>query len=921
MKWPSWLYRLVPYLGRRQAEEDLQEELRIHLELERARQRDAGLSDADALYAARRKLGNGTLIRERTRDVWGWRWLDDLGRDVRHAIRGLGRSPGFAATVVLVLALGIGANTAMFGIVYGVLLRPLPYPDAGAIVRIGESFGASGVSDMWLSNRSMPLLEETAESFEQLAAYQELSVESASLDGATLSGARVSSSLFPLLRSTPHLGRLFMEVEAREGADRVALLGHGAWTRRFASDPDIVGTLVDLDGDPHTVVGVLAEGFYFPNPDSEVWTPYVIPPFTPPSMEGPAEQRAVISAVFSALGRLRPGISPAQAATEARTILQRSSDELVARVRGNQPAGEIPEVDVRVVPLLEEMVGEYRPALLALAAATALVLLIACINVAGLLLARGVTRRRSLAVCAALGAGRGRLARQLLTESMALSLSGGVLGLAAAAFVLRAAPALVPVEVARLDEVGIDTVVLVFTVALSLVVGLLFGAAPVFQWSRVRLVPALNEGGAPSAGGFRLLRSNRARAALATAQVALTLVLLFGAALLLRSFVQLVTFDRGYDPTNVVTTAVRNPMSSQPPTTPEAFRELQASHHRLQVQLLDEMTTRLEPLPDIEAFGLSWSLPFETNRPSSSPLRPAGTPMPSSPDEFVQTELQVASPGYFEAMGFRLRAGRTFTGLDGPDSPRVLVANETLARELFGGEPAVGQRVLIGDRDAVLGVIGVVEDVVYGGLELTAEPRAEAFFPLAQIGGQRFFGFSTRIFATIRTTGDSLAAIPFLREAATTTNPQATLDPVTTMEARLSAAVAEPRFYAVFVGSFAALALLLVAFGLYGLLSYTVAQRRGEIGIRMALGARRGDILALVVRQGAALVVAGGVIGVLAAAASSRVLESLLYGVNLDDPLTFITAPLVVVAVALVACWFPARRAARVDPMKTLRFE
>ena len=922
MKALARLYRLLPYLGRRRAEEDLQEELRLHLELERERQRDAGLSADGARRAARRKLGNATLIRERTRDVWGWRRLDDLGRDVRHAVRGLGRSPAFTAAVVLVLALGIGANTAMFGIVYGMLLRPLPYPDAAAIVRIGESrLGTSSVSEMRLSNRSMPLLEESAAAFEQLAAYQERSVESASLDGATLSGARVSPSLFPLLRSTPGLGRLFTEGEARVGADRVVLLSHGAWTRRFASDPDIVGTLVDLDGDPHTVVGVLAEGFYFPNPDSEFWTPYVIPPFVPPSMEGPAAQRMVLTAAFSALGRLRPGVSPAQAATEARTILQRSSDAILARASGNQEAGDGPEVDVRVVPLLEEMVGEYRPALLALAAATALVLLIACINVAGLLLARGVTRRRTLAVCAALGAGRGRLVRQLLTESMALSLSGGLLGLAAAAIVLRAAPALVPVEVARLDEVGIDPVVLVFTVGLSIVVGLLFGAVPAVQWSRVDLVRALNEGGAQSAGGFRLLRSNRTRAALATAQVALTLVLLIGAGLLLRSFVRLVTFDRGYDPANVVTTVVRNPMAGQPAMTPEAFLELRATHLRLQERLLDEMTSRLASLPDVEAFGLSWSLPFETNRPSNGLLRVSGTPMPSDPDEMVRTAFQVASPGYFEALGFRLRDGRTFTRPDGPESRRVLVANETLARALFGDEPAVGRRVLIAGRDEPWEIVGVVGNIVYGGLELAAEPRAEAFFPLAQIGGQRFFGFSTRVFVSIRTTGDPLAAIPFLREAATATNPQATLGPATTMESRLSAAVAQPRFYAVFVGSFAGLALLLAAFGIYGLLSYTVAQRRGEIGIRMALGARRGDMVALVVRQGAALVVAGGVIGVFAAAASSRVLESILYGVTTDDLPAFVAGPLVLVVAGLAACWLPARRAGRVEPMQALRFE
>ena len=919
MTWPPWLCRLVPYLGRRQAEEDLQEELRLHLELERERQRDAGVPETDTLRAARRRLGNAVLIRERTRDVWGWRWLDDLGRDLRHAARGLRRNPGFAATVVVVLGVGIGATTAMFGIVHGMLVRPLPYPDADSIVRIGESFGPGSVSDVWLSNRSMPLLEENAESFEQLAGYLERSVESASLDGATLSGAWVSPALFPLLRSTPHLGRLFTAEEARDGADRVVLLGHGAWTRRFGSDADIVGTLVDLDGDPHTVVGVLAEGFDFPNPDSEFWTPLVIPPFAPPSTEDPAEQRAAISLLFSALGRLRPGVSPAQAATEARTILQASSDELMARRDENRSPGDSPEIDVRVVPLLEEMVGEYRPALRVLTAATALLLLIACTNVAGLLLARGVTRQRMLAISAALGASRSRLVRQLLTESTVLSLSGGVLGVAAAALVLRAVPALVPGDVARLDEVRIDGVVFGFTVGLSIVVGLLCGAGTAFQRSQVHLVRRLSEGSAQSAGGFRLLRMHRARATLSTLQVAVALVLLIGAGLLLRSFVQLITFDRGFDPANVVTAVVQYPPPSQPSMMVEAFENLRASYRRLHGRLLDEMTARLQTLPDVEAFGLSRSLPFTRQLRSEGPLRLAGTPMPSDPNEMVRTKVQIVSPGYLEAMGFRLRDGRAFTGLDGSESPRVLVANETMAHQLLGGGPAIGQRVIfpIGEPWEVIGVVG---DIVYEGLELTAAPQAEALFPLAQIGGERF-GYSSFVYVAIRTAGDSLAVIPFLREAVAATDPQATVDQVTTMEARLSTAVAQPRFHAVFVGSFAGLALLLAAFGIYGLLSYTVAQRQGEIGIRMALGARRGDILALVVGQAAALVVAGGVIGVFAAAASSRVLESLLYGVTADDPMTFLAAPLVLLAVALVACWLPARRATRVEPMKTLRFE
>ena len=860
-----------------------------------------------------------TLDGNAARDPNPGRWLGDLGRDLRHAVRGLRRNPGFAASVALMLALGLGANTAMFGIIYGVLLRPLPYPDPAAIVRIGESLGSVGGSDMWLSNRSMPLLEESAESFDQLAGYQEISARSASLDGATLSGANVSPSLFPLLGSRPLLGRLFTEEEAREGADGVVLLSHGVWTTRFGSDADIVGTLVDLDGEPHTVVGVLGDGFGFPSPDNDFWTPLVIPPFAPPGADDPAEVRTVVRLVFGGLGRLRPGVSAEQAATEARTILQASAAGIMARSGADQASGDGPEVAVRVVPLLEEMVGEYRPVLLVLTAATALVLLIACINAAGLLLARGVTRQRMFALCAALGAGRGRLVRQLLTESVALGLTGGVLGLAAAAVVLRAAPALVPVDVARLDEVGIDAVTVVFTVGLSVLVGLLSGAVPALQWSRLHLVRTLNEGSAQSAGGFRLLRSNRSRSVLVMAQVALALVLLVGTGLLLRSFVELVTFDRGYDPANVVSAQALFPFSGQPSMAPEARANSQDRYGGLHERLLDEMTARLEPLPDVDAFGLSRNLPLDEDTTSQTLFYVAGTPRPSS-NEMVRTKVRVVSPGYIEAMRFRLRAGRTITRFDGSGSPRVLVANETLARELFGSGPAVGQRVVspFGEPWEVVGVVG---DVVHEGLELTAESQAEAFFPLAQVRGERGFGFSTMIFVTVRTTGDSLAVVPFLREAVAATDPQARLGTVLTMEARLSNAVAEPRFYAVFVASFAGLALLLAALGIFGLLSYTVAQRRGEIGIRMALGARRGDILALVARQAAVLVAVGAAAGMAGAVASSRVLESLLHGVATDDLLTFVAAPLVLVAVALVACWLPARRATRVDPIKALRFE
>ena len=651
----------------------------------------------------------------------GWRWFDDLGRDLRHALRGLRRSPGFAAAVVLILALGIGAATAMFSIVYGVLLRPLPYPDPGAIVRVGELAGPEGVSDLRLSNRSMPLLQENAESFEQLAAYEATSAALGGAGGASLRGARVSPSLFPLFRAAPRLGRLFREEDARTGAEQAVLLSHRAWTNRFAADPTVVGTTIDLAGEPHLVVGVLGEGFDFPTPDTEFWTPYVVPPFTPPNSEDAAGPGSPVVRVWSlrALGRLRPSVSAEQAAAEAGGILQGRGDALPG---GGGQRG------VRVVPLLEQMVGEYRPALSILTAVAGLVLLAAVLNAAGLLVARGMARRRTLAVSAALGASRSRLVQQLLAESTVLSLAGGALGLGAAALVLRAAPALAPGEVARLDAVGVDGAVFAFAAGLSLVAGLACGAGPAFQQSRGHLVRALNEGGAQSAGGSGRLRTHGLRAALAALQVALAVVLLVGTGLLLRSFVRLLTFDRGFDPVNVVATVVDNPMEVAPDQMRVQISQVQARHLRLQERLFDELTSRLGPLPDIEAFGLSRNVPFGRIMRSFAPLRPAGTPVPSDPDEMVRTGLQIVGPGYLDAMRFRLRAGRTLTPRDGRESPRVLVANETLARGLFGDGPAVGRRVIVGYGEP-WEVVGVVGDVVYGGLDLTAAREAEAFIP------------------------------------------------------------------------------------------------------------------------------------------------------------------------------------------------
>lgn len=843
-----------------------------------------------------------------------------LLHDLRHALRRLRARPGFTLAVLVVLASGIGANTAAFSLVSGVLFRPLPWPDSESIVLVGQTLAERPGRPM-LSFAGLRRLREDARSFEHLAGYAPRFAVWDGPDGpANLVGAAVTPSLFPLLRAAPRIGRLFTEVEAVEGADRVVLLSHRAWSDRFGSDPDVVGASIVLDGDPHAVLGVLPADFDFPGPEMDFWKPLVVPPDEPSPDGG-----MFFGGALAAIGRLRPGVPLVRAEVEARTILERASDF------GTPLPGGL-EVATRVSRLREEQARPFRPALLMLSAATGLLLTMACANVAGLLLTRGLARRRELALRSALGAPRARLVRQLLTESVVLSVAGGAAGLAVAAGVLRAAPALAPGGVPGLDETGIDGGVLAFAAGLSLAVGLLFGAAPAIACSRVDPARALNEEGAASATGFGGRRTNAGQAGLAVVQVALALVLLTGAGLLLRSFVALVTFDLGLDPTGVVTASVQTRAAGRllggagGRIGPDELAEVAAAFRR-SAETLRARLDRIAALPDVDSVALSSEMPLFPAG-SVQPLDIEGRPPPREPRDMLMASIRRVSPGYAAVVRLRPRAGRFFTDRDTTDSPRVAVVSESFAREAFRGEPAVGQRLapafpFLGGGEPGGGeaweVVGVVADVAspFVPAEVTSTLSGEIYLSMLQPGMDTMpaFGAPTVV---VRAGENPLAVVPFLREALAGVEPGMPVD-TNVLETMLSARAAQPRFYATAAGVFGLAALLLAAFGLYAVLAYAVSRRRREIGIRVALGAGHGDVRLLVLRQGGVIVAAGVLLGLLAAAAGVRIVGSILYGVTPADPVTFAAVTAVLAAVALLACWLPARRAARVEPLEVLR--
>jgi putative ABC transport system permease protein len=881
MAWMSEMgRRLVALVRWRRLQRDLAEEMRLHVELRAEEERARGLTPEAARRAAQRSFGNATLVREASTDAWGWSWLLALFHDTRFALRTMRRSPGFTAVAVLALALGIGANTAIYSVVNAVLLRSLPYADEDRLVVVlhggqhpvapanfldwreqSRAFERMGAAQYWTAN----LLGEA--SSEQITALQ------------------ITSDIMPLLGVQPLHGRLFTPGEDVPGNDRSVILGHALWQRRFSADPGVVGRTLNLSGVPFTVVGVMPEGFRFAPfwARAEMWVPLAFSP------------EVIDSRTASSLrlfARLRPGVSLDAARADIAAITGRLEREFPGTNR-----------DVTVVPLKEKVVGPIRPQLVVLLCAVAFVLFIACANLAHLLLARAAARQRENAVRSALGASRSRLIRQSLTESLLFAVLGGGAGLLLALWGVPVLVALQPGDIPRLDEVGVDGHALLFMAAVSLVAGLAVGVVPAVVSSRVDLAPSLKDGGRGASDGAD---RTRLRGLLVVSQVALTLVLLVGAGLMLRTFAALRAIDPGFDPDSVVT------MTVSPAGSPEAAPQRRAG-------FFQELVQRVEALPGVASVsainhlplaGDTWHLPYAV----------AGRPDPPPGDE-PRAVYRVVLPGYFATMRIPLVRGRDISARDTLDSPDVVVINERLATTQWPGEDPIGKRIQVATAESVLTVVGVVKDTRQE--EWSAPPEDEVYLPFLQ--SETYLGTmpESRLYLTlvVRTTVDPAATVPAIERAVRSHRAQITLSEIQTMRRVVDEANARPRFYLVLLAAFAGLALTLAFIGIYGVMSYSVSQRTHEIGIRMALGARRADVLRLVLRRTLAMTAAGIAIGLAASLALVDLMASLVYGVSPVDAPTFAAVAGLLGAVAFAATYIPARRATRVSPMVSLRSE
>jgi predicted permease len=805
--------------------------------------------------------------------------MQTLGQDLRYGARILWNKPGFTLIAVLTLALGIGANAAVFSIVNSVLLRPLPYPNAERLMTIWEDHRTrNGPEREWTSPPGFEDWRDQANSFDHVVSFQ---FWQPTLTGQgepeRLVGAQVSHDTFAMLGAAPALGRSFRPEEDRRGAESVVIISHGLWRKSFGADPSLVGRRISLNGESRVVIGVMPAGFKFPIiGDADIWRP-IQPVLNPGCQRGCTAIRV--------MARLKPEASEAQARAELNAI--------AARIEQQFPDTNT-KVGATLVPLQEFLVGAVKTQMLALLVAVGFVLLIACANVANLLLARSATREKEIAIRASLGAGQWRIARQLLSESLLLAVIGGAAGLLLSYWLVSLLVSFSPQGTPRLDEVGIDRSALGYTMAITILTGLLFGTVPVWQLFKADLNRSLRDGGK----GLQGARSGRrALSALVVAETGLALMLLVGAGLLIRSFIQLQRVDAGFNPRNVLTATVALPQAAYP--------------ERNQIApFYSQLLERVRTLPGVQSAAAVSSLPL-AGFDSDAGFVIEGRPAPQ-PDQRPVAWVSSVSPGYFRTMGMRLIAGREFNERDNENAPKVVIISEAAARRHFPNEDPIGKRIGNGRPDGWREIVGVMADVKHFGLNQDA--RVSMFFPDRQQPARRMS-------IVVRTAADPLSLSSVLRGAVAEMDKNLAVSEIIPMEEITAQSIGQERFTLLVLGLFSALALLLAVAGIYGVMSYAVAQRTHEIGIRVALGAQTRDVLKLVVTQGMALVLAGVGIGLASALALTRFIRGLLFGVSATDPMTFVGVAALLALVALVACYVPARRASKVDPMVALRCE
>jgi putative ABC transport system permease protein len=811
--------------------------------------------------------------------------MEMLLQDVRYAIRTLIKSRGFTAVAVFALALGIGANTAIFSVINAAMIRPLPFKDPDRLVMVWEHNRPRARTQNVVSPANFLNWKDRNNVFEDMALFYDTRFNLTDVDDPEeIPAQSVTTNFFNLIGVSPALGRAFEPEDEQPGREAIVILSDGLWRRRFGGDPEITGKTIKLNGNVFTVIGVMPPDFHFfikggslTGNQPELWSPVIFS----------AADRNPRGRYATAVAKLKPNVTREQAQSEMGTIASTLEEQYKDFDTG---------WGVNIVPLREQFFGDIRPALWVLLGAVSFVLLIACANVANLLLARAASRQKEIAIRTALGAGRFRIVRQLLTESLLLAALGGILGLLLAMWGVDLLLAFSPKDMPSLGGVGIDYQVLGFTLLISLMTGLIFGLAPALEASRPNLNETLKEGGKGAGSGTR---SHRVRDIFVVAEVALALVLLIGSGLMIKSFFKLQSINPGFNAENLLTVRLLLPGSK--------YGE---DHQR--ISFFRQALSRIESLPGVRSAGAVSFLPFASLGAATS-FTIEGRPEPPAGEKFT-LDVRVCDPNYFRTMGIPLLRGRNFTEKEATEASHVVLINEAMARTYFPDEDPIGKRVTISmaAKPVPTEIIGVVGDIKHVGLDV--EPRAMSYWPHPELP----YSFMSIV---VRTEGDPLSFAPAVKREVQALDKDQPIADVRTMEQLLSASVARARFSTLLLGIFAGLALLLAAVGIYGVMSYSVTQRTHEIGIRMALGASQKDVMRLVVGQGMTLALVGVVIGVVAAFFLTRVMASLLFGVSATDPLTFVAISAVLSGVALVANLVPARRAIKIDPMVALRYE